>query len=127
MCKVIEQTEDIKYNMREGWTNLITIERLIAESPFAKMPLISYGSKGQVSIGNSENSDSDTLLLPSCMELMEIVTRFIKNLGKTHFCQKNLPIGMKSQDHYGLNCYVMFGKLQGFSKRAFWLLFRIQI
>ena len=59
--------------MREGWTNLITIERLIAESPFAKMPLISYGSKGQVSIGNSENSDSDTLPLPSCMELMEIL------------------------------------------------------
>ena len=25
MCQVIEQTEDIKYNMREGWTNLITI------------------------------------------------------------------------------------------------------
>ena len=73
MCKVIEQTEDIKYNMREGWTNLITIERLIAESPFAKMPLISYGSKGQVSIGNSENSDSDTQPLPSCMELMEIL------------------------------------------------------
>ena len=73
MCKVIEQTEDIKYNMREGWTNLITIERLIAESPFAKMPLISYGSKGQVSIGNSENSDSETQPLPSCMELMEIL------------------------------------------------------
>ena len=73
MCKVIEQTEDIKYNMREGWTNLITIERLIAESPFAKMPLISYGSKGQVSIENSENSDSDTQPLPSCMELMEIL------------------------------------------------------
>ena len=73
MCKVIEQTEDIKYNMREGWTNLITIERLIAESPFAKMPLISYGSKGLVSIRNSENSDSDTQPLPSCMELMEIL------------------------------------------------------
>ena len=52
MCKVIEQTEDIKYNMREGWTNLITIERLIAESPFAKMPLISYGSKGQAMKSN---------------------------------------------------------------------------
>ena len=50
-----------------------TIERLIAESPFAKMPLISYGSKGQVSIGNSENSDSETQPLPSCMELMGIL------------------------------------------------------
>ena len=59
--------------MGEGWTNLITIERLIAESPFAKMPLISYGSKDQVSIGNSEKSDSDTQPLPSCMELMEIL------------------------------------------------------
>ena len=56
MCQVIEQTEDIKYNMREGWTNLITIERLIAESPFVR---ISYGLKNQVSIGNSEKSDSN--------------------------------------------------------------------
>ena len=48
-----------------------TIERLIAESPFAKMPLISYGSKGQVSIGNSEDSENQPL--PSCMELMGIL------------------------------------------------------
>ena len=74
VCQVIEQTEDIKYNMRAGWINLITIERSLAESPFAKMPLISYSSsKGQVGIGNSENSDSKTQPLPSVMELMNIL------------------------------------------------------
>ena len=49
------------------------IERSLAESPFARMPLISYGSKGQVNIGNSENSDSETQPLPSVMELMRIL------------------------------------------------------
>ena len=70
VCQAIEQTEDIKYNLREGWINLITIERSLAESPFARMPLISYGSKGQV---NSENGESKTQPLPSVLELMNIL------------------------------------------------------
>ena len=68
VCQANEQTEDIKYKMREAWINLITIERSLAESPFARMPLISYGSKGQVTIGESK-----TQPLPSVLELMNIL------------------------------------------------------
>ena len=119
MCRVIEQTEDIKYNMREGWTNLITIERLIAESPFAKMPLISYGSKGQVSIGRSEDSDSETQPLPSCMELMRILGYNIQRKSWQNTFLSEKPAHWDQITTLPWNKVVNVLKVAGFFRKGF--------